>query len=199
MFCCRRPLHCRQLVVTWWKNRPASSAASPSERLQISCETDSNLPSQLLGDPLRLRQVLVNLIGNAIKFTEKGSVRVTAQIESERSDAVSILFSVRDTGPAIPEDKHRLIFEAFRQADGSTTRKHGGSGLGLTICSRLVEMMGGRLWVESKVGEGNAFHFTVWLGKMGQREPKLARHLESMREPGLESEARALMPSSKFS
>jgi len=170
--------------------------AARQKGLEVSYEAASNMPRELLGDPLRLRQVLVNLIGNAIKFTERGSVTVAAQIESEAADAVSIRFSVRDTGPGIPEDKHALIFQSFCQADGSTSRKHGGTGLGLTISSRLVEMMGGRLWVESKVGEGSTFLFTVRLQRVGEGQSVApSKRPEPVHEPGLDSEARQRLAS----
>ena len=131
----------------------------------------SDVPTDLIGDPLRLRQILVNLIGNAIKFTEKGEVVVEVKKEGQWPGArgqeinklapISILFSVKDTGIGIPEDKKDDIFKSFTQVDSSTTRKYGGTGLGLTISKRLVEMMEGRIWVESKEGEGIAFYFTA--------------------------------------
>ena len=124
------------------------------------------LHGQVLADPLRLRQVLLNLTGNATKFTERGSVTVEASVESESEDTICTRFVVRDTGPGIPADKQKIIFEAFRQADGSTSRKHGGTGLGLAISSRLVGMMGGRIWVESTVGIGSAFLFTARFSKL---------------------------------
>jgi PAS domain S-box-containing protein len=129
--------------------------------LELVYDIPAPLPDALAGDPDRLRQVLVNLVGNAIKFTEKGEVVVRVEQES-RSDAdVTLHFSVSDTGIGIAADKQRLIFEPFRQADGSTTRKYGGTGLGLAICGRLVEMMGGRIWVQSEAGRGSTFHFTA--------------------------------------
>ena len=117
-------------------------------------------------DPVRLRQVLLNLVGNAVKFTERGSVMVEAEVDSEDGATICAKFAVRDTGPGIPPDKQKIIFEAFRQADGSTTRKYGGTGLGLAISARLVELMGGRIWVESKPGKGSTFWFTARLGKL---------------------------------
>jgi len=103
----------------------------------------------------------VNLVGNAIKFTERGNIVVEAELESQVSDAVHMHFSVSDTGIGIPPEKRQLIFESFAQADGSTTRRFGGTGLGLTISRRIVEMMGGRIWVESEAGQGSVFHFTA--------------------------------------
>jgi len=115
----------------------------------------------LLGDPGRLRQVIVNLVGNAIKFTERGEILMSVTQEAESSGAVSLHFAIKDTGVGIPPNKLQKIFEPFSQADGSTSRKYGGTGLGLTICVKLVEMMTGRIWVESEVGKGATFHFTA--------------------------------------
>jgi signal transduction histidine kinase len=128
--------------------------------LHIHSSIAADVPENMLGDPTRLRQVLLNLIGNAIKFTEQGSIHIEARIDQSADSEITLLFSVKDTGIGIPADSKGFIFEAFRQADGSTTRKHGGTGLGLAICSRLVEMMGGRIWVESQVGSGSTFFFT---------------------------------------
>jgi signal transduction histidine kinase/ligand-binding sensor domain-containing protein len=128
--------------------------------LQIQASMGADVPENMLGDPTRLRQVLLNLIGNAIKFTEQGSITVETRVDQSSDSEIMLRFSVKDTGIGIPAEKSGFIFEAFRQADGSTTRKHGGTGLGLAICSRLVEMMGGRIWVESQVGSGSTFFFT---------------------------------------
>jgi CheY-like chemotaxis protein len=120
------------------------------------------VPDRLVGDPDRLQQVLINLLGNAIKFTARGGVRLVVSRRPASEDGVlTVQFSVHDSGIGIPADKTQLIFEAFRQADGSTTRRFGGTGLGLAICSKLVELMGGRIWVESEPGLGSVFHFTV--------------------------------------
>ena len=113
------------------------------------------------GDATRLRQVVLNLIGNAIKFTDKGEVALKVQLASETGVDSIFHFIVSDTGIGIPEEKQKLIFSAFSQADASTTRKYGGTGLGLTISTRLVEKMGGKIWVESEVGRGTQFHFTA--------------------------------------
>lgn len=121
------------------------------------------VPDVLLGDASRIRQILINLLGNAIKFTATGSVRVDVESAGTTGDTVEVHFQVTDTGIGIPPDKQALVFEAFRQADNSTTRRFGGSGLGLAICSRLVDLMGGRIWLESEVGRGSRFHFTCML------------------------------------
>jgi two-component system, sensor histidine kinase and response regulator len=129
--------------------------------LELLCDIDANLPEALLGDPLRLQQVLSNLLGNAIKFTERGHIVLGARQESQQDGRACVHFSVADTGIGIPADKHAVVFEPFSQADGSTTRRYGGTGLGLTISTSLVRMMGGRMWVESAPNEGSTFHFVA--------------------------------------
>jgi CheY-like chemotaxis protein len=126
------------------------------------------VPETLVGDPGVLRQIIVNLVGNAIKFTEHGEVSVRAERESEEEGRVCLHFRVEDTGIGIPVESQTGIFDAFAQADSSTTRRYGGTGLGLTISRRLVETMGGRIWLRSIPGKGTAFDFTVWLGKGDQ-------------------------------
>ena len=132
--------------------------------LELAVDVAWDTPDALVGDPGRLRQVLLNLVGNALKFTERGSVVVRMRAEEETADTVELHVTVTDTGIGIPPDKQALVFEAFEQADTSTTRRYGGTGLGLAITRRLVGMMGGRIWVESAVGEGSTFHFTVRMG-----------------------------------
>ncbi|MBV9084537.1 MAG: response regulator [Acidobacteriaceae bacterium] len=134
------------------------------KHLEFACDIDPRLPDAMVGDPGRLRQVIVNLVGNAIKFTERGEIVVRVTEDHKENEHVVIHFSVSDTGIGIPQEKLARIFQAFTQADGSTTRKYGGTGLGLTISRQLVENMGGRIWVESEVGKGSTFHFTVRLG-----------------------------------
>ncbi len=131
--------------------------------LELLSRLPEDLPRQLRGDPMKLRQILINLMGNAIKFTEQGEVCVTVQQQWQSADEIDVHFLVRDTGIGIPASKRDEIFEAFRQGDTSTTRRFGGSGLGLTISSELVRMMRGRIWVESEPGQGSVFHFTVRL------------------------------------
>jgi signal transduction histidine kinase/DNA-binding response OmpR family regulator len=129
--------------------------------LELLCDIKENVPEFVVADPVRLRQVIVNLTGNAIKFTEKGEVELGVEIEAGSGDPMRLHFKVRDTGIGIPVDRQRSIFEAFSQADCSTTRKYGGTGLGLTISGRLVEMMHGEIWLESTPGQGSVFHFTT--------------------------------------
>lgn len=131
--------------------------------LELLLDIDPAIPEIMIGDPGRVRQVLVNLVGNAIKFTEQGEIAVTANLVSVAQGDARIHVSVRDTGIGIPEHKFREIFESFSQADTSTTRKYGGTGLGLTITSLLVELMGGRIWLESEEGKGSTFHVELVL------------------------------------
>jgi two-component system, sensor histidine kinase and response regulator len=151
--------------------------------LELICDVDAAVPDALVGDALRLRQIVTNLVGNAIKFTERGEVAIGVELMNEahatmdiegrdidsstldRSSFVALHFQVRDTGIGIPTNKHKLIFEEFSQADNSTMRKCGGTGLGLAIASQLVALMGGRIWVESEVGAGSIFHFTTRFAK----------------------------------
>jgi signal transduction histidine kinase len=149
--------------------------AARQKGLQIASETEPGVPQTLIGDPLRIRQILANLVGNAIKFTERGGVSVRTAAESATEDQVELHFSVSDTGIGIPPEKQKDIFEWFTQVDMSSTRKHGGLGLGLTIGSQLVKEMGGRIWVESTPGRGSTFHFTVRLQKaVPGKQPVLA-------------------------
>jgi signal transduction histidine kinase/ActR/RegA family two-component response regulator len=129
--------------------------------LSLSAAIEPDLPPSLEGDPTRLRQVVVNLVSNAVKFTQAGSIRVTVSLESIRERTAVLHFLVADTGPGIPPGKQGMIFDAFSQADGSITRRFGGTGLGLAICRDLVKLMGGRIWLESEPGRGSAFHFTA--------------------------------------
>ena len=149
--------------------------------LELICDIDPAVPAGIVGDPVRVRQVLGNLVGNAIKFTERGHVLLGVREDSRGDGCTRLHFRVTDTGIGIPPDKHATIFEAFSQADGSTTRRFGGTGLGLTISSTLVQMMGGRIWVESEPGAGSTFHFTAGFdiaqlpdAQPQRREPLLA-------------------------
>ncbi len=129
--------------------------------LELACHIHRDVPEMLVGDPLRLRQVVINLVGNAIKFTEHGEVVLQVEAESRGDGNAHLRFSVTDTGIGVPPEKQAVIFEAFSQADSSTTRRYGGTGLGLAISAQLVELMGGRLSVESQAGRGSTFHFSA--------------------------------------
>jgi len=134
---------------------------SQEKGLELVCQIAPDVPAAVSGDAVRLRQVIVNLVGNAIKFTERGEVAVAVCVDGEEGGETVLRFSVADSGIGIPADKQKVIFEAFAQADGSTTRRYGGTGLGLAISSQLVQLMGGRIWVESEPGRGSTFHFTA--------------------------------------
>jgi len=133
--------------------------------IKILCRIGDEVPGYINGDPGRFRQVLLNLMGNAAKFTDSGEIELYLDIDKENKDRVKLHTRVRDTGTAIPKDKLETIFEAFEQADGSTTRRYGGTGLGLSICRRIAMLMGGDVWAESQPEKGNTFHFTASLGK----------------------------------
>jgi PAS domain S-box-containing protein len=132
--------------------------------LELACHIPPDVPDMLVGDPGRLCQIVLNLAGNAIKFTEEGEVVVDVAIESQTAEEVCLYCAVKDTGIGIPPEKQHVIFEAFSQVDSSTARKYGGTGLGLAISTQLVALMGGRIWVESEVGKGSTFHFTARFG-----------------------------------
>ena len=131
------------------------------KNLEFTCDVHSDVPEQIIADPTRLRQVVINLVSNAIKFTDRGKVGLEVAVDVRDRDRLQLHFVVRDTGIGIPPDKQEMIFGAFSQADGSTVRRFGGTGLGLTISLRLVKIMGGQLWVKSHVGRGSRFHFTT--------------------------------------
>lgn len=139
------------------------TARAEKKSLALVCQLAPDLPSLMLGDPGRIRQILTNLCDNAIKFTEQGRVTVGARCTPVSSGGFEAHLTVRDTGIGIPADKQQGVFGAFNQADTSTTRQFGGTGLGLTVCARLAALMGGRIWVESEPGQGSTFHFTVHL------------------------------------
>ncbi len=146
----------------WLEDTLTAFAHRASEKgIELACETAPAVPARVHADPVRLRQVITNLIGNALKFTERGEVSLRVSVEPSPGDDVVLHFAVADTGIGIPASKQALIFRAFAQADASTTRQFGGTGLGLTISSRLVDAMGGRIWVESEPGRGSTFHFTA--------------------------------------
>src|ERR1700675_1478577 len=158
----------------------ALSYRAHQKGLELIYEVQPHVPDGLVGDPGRIRQVIVNLVGNSIKFTERGEIFVSVEKESETPESLRLHFSIKDTGVGIPADKQSKIFEAFSQADGSMARIYGGTGLGLTICTRLVAMMDGRIWVESEHGKGSTFHFLASLGV--QQGPTLRpSHLDPAR------------------
>jgi len=132
--------------------------------LEFLADAASNIPEQLRGDPLRLGQILTNLVNNAIKFTQRGEIRVKIELLEQTGEKAQLRFSVRDTGIGMTREQAAKLFQPFSQADSSTTRKYGGTGLGLTICRRLVELMGGQIWLETEAGVGSTFWFTLWLG-----------------------------------
>ncbi len=157
--------------------------------ITVAVQIAGDVPDQLVGDPQRLRQVLLNFADNALKFTERGSITVKVQTEEENALERCLHFSVTDTGIGIPAEKQADIFEAFAQVDGSTTRNYGGTGLGLAIASRLITQMRGKVWIESVVGQGTTFHFTgcfaVGLAKQVSRlvnPPSFVAPIESAKE-----------------
>jgi signal transduction histidine kinase/CheY-like chemotaxis protein len=153
--------------------RPLALRAD-ERKIELLCDIAPDVPEVIQGDSTRLRQVILNLVGNAIKFTAAGEVSVRVEMEDGKNNPGNLHFTVIDTGIGIPNDKREAIFNPFTQADTSTTRNYGGTGLGLTICTRLVSMMGGKVWLESEVGRGSQFHFTVRMKVMeGRSEPKV--------------------------
>ncbi len=154
-------------------------AVSATEKgLELICDVGCDVPPQIVGDPSRLRQVLVNLVGNAIKFTTHGEIVVRVDMTAtSRSGQSRLHFAIHDTGIGIPADRHGTIFEAFRQSDRSTTRCYGGTGLGLAISAQLVDLMQGQIWVESELGHGSTFHFTIPVGTdVGGLAPAMVAH-----------------------
>jgi len=150
-------------------------AKADEKGIELFYDVDQDIPDWLRGDSFRLKQIIINLVGNAIKFTAKGEIKVLVQLDHQMDDDLKLHFAVSDTGIGIPEEKRHLIFESFTQADSSISRKFGGTGLGLAISLKLVEMMGGKLAVESEVGKGSKFHFTVSFSKATAFSP-IAQH-----------------------
>ncbi|MEW5977430.1 MAG: response regulator [Acidobacteriota bacterium] len=139
----------------------AFSVRAKQKDLRLSGEVHPEVPERLIGDASRLRQILINLVGNAVKFTMQGGIRLQVEPQTQTESSLFLVFSVADTGIGIPADKISLIFEPFCQADGSTTRRFGGSGLGLSLCRELIQLMGGRIWAESEENKGSIFRFTA--------------------------------------
>jgi len=158
----RLPFSLRDILSTTMK--PLALRAQ-EKGLALTYDVVPEVPDALLGDAGRLRQILVNLAGNAIKFTSQGEVLIRVDLESQTADEVCLHLAVRDTGIGVPPEQQQIIFEAFAQADSSTTRQYGGTGLGLAISRQLVALMGGQMWVESQVGRGSTFHFTACFGQ----------------------------------
>ncbi len=140
--------------------------------IEILCRVGRDVPGFVKGDPGRFRQVLINLMSNAAKFTDTGEIELGLNVEKEDAARVKLHATVRDSGAAIPKDKLKSIFEVFEQGDTSTTRRYGGTGLGLSICRRIAKLMKGKVWAESEPGKGNLFHFTAWLDKSENRHHK---------------------------
>jgi len=149
------------------------------KNLEFLIAAPHDLPPNLIGDPLRLGQILINLVNNAVKFTDRGEIVVSVALEERVSDGVKLKFSIRDSGIGMTPEQTARLFQPFSQADASTTRKYGGSGLGLSICKRLVEIMGGEIWVDSDYGAGSAFLFTAWFG-IGSVEPERKRSIPDL-------------------
>ena len=149
--------------------------------ISIECEFSPAVPRMVVGDPTRLRQIILNLLGNSLKFTEKGGLTIGVEPDPDHSPLPVLRFAIQDTGIGIPADKVGSIFESFRQADSSTTRKYGGTGLGLSISKRLVELMDGRIWVESTIGKGSTFYFTVALKESNAPIPAQPSKVEPQR------------------
>jgi CheY-like chemotaxis protein len=160
-FCLRTPIE---------KSLALVSPLASKKRLKLVSVINDNVPVWILGDSLRLQQVLVNLLNNAIKFTETGDVTLSVSSKELQEEFCEINFIVKDTGIGIPEDKVDRLFRPFSQIDASTTRKYGGSGLGLAISKKIIELMGGKLWVESKLGKGTSFYFSIKAKPVYERE-----------------------------
>jgi signal transduction histidine kinase len=158
------------------------SIRAAEKGLELAFRIPTELPDILIGDVARLRQVIVNLVGNAIKFTSKGEIIVDVAIVSREANDIVLQFSVRDTGIGIPKDKQAQVFEEFTQADSSTTRRFGGTGLGLSITKRIIDHMGGRIWIESEEGKGSVFHFTTHLHVGEAQEDPPEENLESLQD-----------------
>ena len=160
------------------------SRRTDNKPLEICARISPDVPKSVIGDPTRLRQLVVNLVGNALKFTQEGNIVLATELESIAGSEVRLHISVSDTGMGIPADKQQLIFDSFAQVDGSTTRRFGGTGLGLTISRQLVELMGGRIWVESELGKGSTFHFTCEL-QLGNAALSAQERVAGQALPGL--------------
>lgn len=178
------PFHVQEVVKTTLREL---SIQAQQKRLSLTCQFAPDLPAVEIGDPVRLRQVLMNLVGNAIKFTDHGEIAITVKNLQDTAGEKTLQFSVRDTGIGIAAEKQRSIFDAFVQADSSSTRQYGGTGLGLAIASQLVALMGGQIWLESELGKGSTFHFTARFGvadDLSLQEAGNRKHLEPQENNG---------------
>jgi PAS domain S-box-containing protein len=155
------------------------SSRAHQKNLSLMVYVDPKIPKMVMGDPIRFRQILMNLVSNAVKFTEKGGIIVQAEKQEETDETVDVIVQVSDTGIGLTDEARERLFTPFTQADGSTTRKYGGTGLGLAISKRLVEMMGGKIWAESESGKGSIFRFTARFGKVKQPEVETPKEKES--------------------
>ncbi len=181
------------------KTREIMAVKANEKNLDLVCSIETGTPTYVVGDVARLRQILINLLGNAVKFTHQGKIvlkigdRETGPPEGER-ETVELLFSIQDTGIGIPKAQQDKIFESFSQADSSKTREYGGTGLGLTICQRLVQMMGGTIWVESEPGKGSAFIFTAKLRRAKKQKPKFEKPPQTLtHETAVEVQALSIL------
>ncbi len=168
------------------------SLRADEQETTISTHIDSDVPFYLNGDPTRLRQILLNLVGNAVKFTEKGQVEITVSTKSQPGPDQELLFAIKDNGIGIPADKQQLIFDSFTQADSLTTRKYGGTGLGLTICQKLLNIMRGHIWLTSQPGEGSTFFFTIPFSQATAPRPEINTNSE------LQSASCDLLPAARI-
>jgi len=168
------------------------SQKAQDKNLEFLIAAQHDIPPNLIGDPLRLGQILINLVNNAVKFTERGEVLVTVTLEEQSAERVKLKFSVRDSGIGMTPEQSSRLFQAFAQADTSTTRKYGGTGLGLSISKRLVEMMDGSIWADSEPGAGSTFHFTTWVGIGSQdKRTRLIADLAGIRALVVDDNAQA--------
>jgi signal transduction histidine kinase/ActR/RegA family two-component response regulator len=169
------------------------ASRAEQKKIKLAHSVDEDVPARMVGDPGRLRQIVVNLVGNAIKFTERGEVVLRVELGAGDSDGGIVHVSVADTGIGIPADKHAAIFDSFAQADASTTRKFGGTGLGLSIASQLTRLMGGRIWVESRPGVGSTFHVTIPFEPLPVEELRVPLHIPAATPHGVIDSLRVLL------
>ena len=159
--------------------RSGLAILAQNKNLELKYSIADDVPTLVMGDPVRIRQIIINLVNNAIKFTHKGHVEVVLRQNSRNGEEAELLFAVRDTGIGIPPDRINSLFEVFSQVDESTSRRYGGTGLGLAICKKLTEMMSGRIWIESEQGKGSSFNFTLKMKVSSNNKPFVAGAVES--------------------